>query len=405
MISISRAAGLFLLLLTVLGGCQSLPSANDRVIPKPVVVADGSAQRATLNAEVYDAATALVARRFYQDDFGGQDWPAEVARRRDTVVAQPDEPSFYRALNEALGLLGDAHTRATSPTMNQRRQQARLAETVQFGMRLWKAEGLWIVTFVRAGGAASDAGIQPGWYIDTVDGEPFDISDSYDGERRWRFIDAVDQPHETVMSARATARQAPLVTRRPDEVLLIQFDAFDRGNRQAILDRLEVELIHPPRAVIVDLRGNIGGQSDEIGPLLAPFFAEPRLFARVKFGWLPERRLRTRPGRSSFGGPLAVLTSEDSASAAEIYAAAVQEARRGIVVGRTTAGAVVGARHYALPDGGRLSVGVVSIQTADGHVLEKAGVTPDLEVAPSAADIRSGHDPVLEAAVRALLQP
>ena len=210
MVSLARAAVSVFFLLTGLGGCQSLPSANDRVIPTPVVVADGSVQRAALNAEVYDAAVELVARRFYQDDFGGQNWPAEAAQRRDAVLAQPDEPSFYRALNETLGLLGDAHTRATSPLMNRRRQQARLAETQQYGMSLTMAEGLWIVASVHPGTAAFDAGLQPGWYIDTVDGAPFDISASYDGERRWRFIDFANQPHETVMRARATARRPPL---------------------------------------------------------------------------------------------------------------------------------------------------------------------------------------------------
>ena len=67
--------------------------------------------------------------RFYKRDFGGVDWPAESAARRDAAIARPTEREFYIALNETLDLLGDRHTNAVTPTRPRgpRGRAARLA--------------------------------------------------------------------------------------------------------------------------------------------------------------------------------------------------------------------------------------------------------------------------------------
>ena len=143
----------------------------------------------------------------------------------------------------------------------------------------------------------------------------------------------------------------------------------------------------------------------EVGRLLSPFFAERRQFGTTEFRIFPDRHHWTRSGDLTFNGPVAVLTSPGSASGAEVYAAAIQEARRGLIVGRPTAGAVVGSLAYALPDGGRLSVGMVSFKTGGGALLEHLGVTPDIPARAAVADLRAGRDTALEVAVSALLQP
>lgn len=403
MTSFPRAAALAFLLLAVLCGCQSLPYADDGAIPTPVIVADGSTERAALNAEVYDAAVALVTRRFYRRDFGGLDWPARAAARRDEAVAQPDERGFYRALNTTLALLDDRHTNAVPPSINLRRQQIRLAESPQFGLTLTRSGDRFVVTRLRPDGPAAEAGVQPGWRVETVDGRPFEANRTYvETAGVWRFTDADDAVHEVTLAARPMSRAPPLVHRRPDGVLVVQFDEFDRATREAVLERLKVELADPPAAVVIDLRYNIGGLDSEVGHLLSPFFGQRLEYGVAEFGWLPDRHLSTRPGPVRFDGPLAVLTSGQSASGAELFAAFVQEQGRGPVVGSKTAGAVVGSRFFALPDGGRLGVGIVAFRTGAGAVLEQVGVTPDVVVEPTEADLRAGRDPVLTRAVEAL---
>ena len=398
---LARAGALVFVLLV--GACQSLPYADDGAIPTPVVVADGSAERVALNARVYDAAVDLVARRFYRRDFGGLDWPARAAALRDEAIAKPDERGFYRALNTTLALLNDRHTNAVPPSINLRRQQIRLTESPQFGLTLTRSGERFVVTRLRPDGPAAEAGVQLGWRVETVDERPFEADRTYvETAGAWRFTDADDAVHEVTMAARPMSRAPPLVDRRPDGVLVIQFDEFDRANREAVLERLKAELADPPSAVIIDLRYNIGGLDSEVGRLLSPFFGDRLEYGVAEFGWLPDRHLSTRPGPVRFDGPLAVLTSSQSASGAELFAAFVQEQGRGPVVGGKTAGAVVGSRFFALPDGGRLGVGIVAFRTGAGAVLEQVGVTPDVAVEPTEADLRAGRDPVLARAIESL---
>ena len=110
-----RAFGLALVAVLGLSACQTLPYANDRTVPPVVEVADASPEREALNARTYDAAVRWVSRRFYKRDFGGVDWTGETASRRAEAVAQPDEASFYRALNATLDLLDDPLVRRALP--------------------------------------------------------------------------------------------------------------------------------------------------------------------------------------------------------------------------------------------------------------------------------------------------
>ncbi len=402
MVSRLVATGLVASALLV-GACQSLPYTDDDRLPRVVTVANGSTERAALNEQVWDAAIPLVARRFYLKDYGGIDWPVEAAARRDGAVAQPDEVTFYAALNETLALLDDRHTRATRPAINLRQTEARLGQGLNFGFSITQAEGKSIVIEVVDGGPASAAGVRVGWMIDTVDGEPFDLQHSLAGRpRMFRFLDAADQAHDVEMTTVVMPHVAGTARRTPEGVLVLWLSAFDQPSRDWFLDRLRTEMVDPPRGIVVDLRGNPGGDAGDIGRLLSPFLADRTIYAVVEARSLFGQKRSTRRRDLTFDGPMAVLTSARSASAAELFAAAIQEAGRGPIVGGRTAGVVVGATHHDLPDGGRLSVGFTAVRTGGGVLLEKVGVTPDVPIAPSLADLRAGRDPILIAAIQAL---
>ncbi len=97
-----------------------------------------------------------------------------------------------------------------------------------------------------------------------------------------------------------------------------------------------------------------------------------------------------------YGGALLVLVDAASASTAELLAARLQETGRAVLIGETTAGAVVASRGINLPDGGLLSLGMREIRTGDGRLLEGTGVTPDLPAPWTPEAIREGRDPAWE---------
>ena len=108
---------------------------------------------------------------------------------------------------------------------------------------------------------------------------------------------------------------------------------------------------------------------------------------------------RTDRLRNVYRGPVVVLVSGRTASGAEMFAAAMQERKRGRIVGTgsSTCGCLVGvSRSINLADGGKLNVSDTDFRTARGHRVEGIGVLPDERVELTIADLRDGRDRALE---------
>ncbi|HWO10727.1 MAG TPA: S41 family peptidase [Polyangiaceae bacterium] len=102
---------------------------------------------------------------------------------------------------------------------------------------------------------------------------------------------------------------------------------------------------------------------------------------------------------------MAGATAERTAAAgcaAEIAAAAVQDHRRGRLVGRVTNGSVLNSRKYPLPDGGMMMVPVKDFHRAGNRRIEGVGVEPDVWIMPTIEDVRAGRDAALDKAIEEL---
>ena len=111
-------------------------------------------------------------------------------------------------------------------------------------------------------------------------------------------------------------------------------------------------------------------------------------------------------GSAHYAGRLVVLTSGQTASAAEILSAALQENGRAKIVGRRTAGALLAAVQASLPDKGLVQVSEYDVITMRGKRLEGVGLEPDLTVPVRTADqLRADEDPELAAALTLLSSP
>ncbi len=158
------------------------------------------------------------------------------------------------------------------------------------------------------------------------------------------------------------------------------------------------------QALILDLRGNRGGVVGSLQYLTGWFFSDNVLIATPD-GRKSMEPIFARGRKKPFTGELFVLVDSRSASGAELFARVMQIEHRGIVIGDRTAGAVRESRFYIFHDGELAPPYGVAISRADlvmsdGHSLEGAGVTPDVLVNPSAADIAAGRDPVLARAAQ-----
>jgi len=156
-------------------------------------------------------------------------------------------------------------------------------------------------------------------------------------------------------------------------------------------------------ALILDLRGNLGGVERELLRLLGAFTDHPDTIGTLQ---LRNERvpLVVRP-RRSFSGKLIVLVDSRSASAAEIFAAVIQMRERGAVLGDRTWGGVMRGRTYSHQVGVDrvvfygFSISDAAVRLADGSRLEGSGMTPREILLPTAADLAAGRDPVLSRAL------
>ncbi len=392
---------LALLAMLALGACQSIPYARFGEIPPAVRPVDGSPERRALNAEVYDAATDYVARLFYRRDFGGMNWRGEAAAHRAAAVAQPDEASFYVALEHLLERLDDDHTNAQSPTERVLVEARRAGEAIATYGFITRPEGdERYVGRVLPDTPASEARVQPGWRIVSADGvaphlappaiigrETALVFEDRDGGR----IDL------SLMGVEASAGPRRDLVTLPSGVVVLRFDDFDRPTLSWAQEVFAAFAEAPPPGMIIDLRGNGGGYFDVTALMLGHLF-DRQVDVSVWQGRIINRRWNTDPATHVYDGPLAVLIGPGSASGAEVFAAVIKEEGRGVLIGETTRGAVIGARTVNLPDGGGLTVGMIEMLTPRGFRIEGVGVTPDIVIANDWDAVARGEDPTMQAA-------
>lgn len=141
--------------------------------------------------------------------------------------------------------------------------------------------------------------------------------------------------------------------------------------------------------VVIDLRNNGGGSLMEAISLTGLFIKNGPV-VQVRSSSSPKPEVLTDDDPSiAYGGPLVVLTNRFSASASEIFAGAIQDYHRGVIVGESTYGkgtvqSVVPLDRYIQdPGAGSLKVTLQKYYRATGSSTQHKGVTPDVKL-PSA---------------------
>ena len=176
----------------------------------------------------------------------------------------------------------------------------------------------------------------------------------------------------------------------------IRYVRFDLFSEQDV-DRVLTVVDGAGKAgLILDLRYNHGGSADAQQRLLDRLLPGNTVYGRNR-GRAGEQVMRTDWFGKRYSGPLVVLIGRESASAAEITAAALKQRRRATLVGERTSGSVLNAVEFPLPDGGAVQVPVADFTAADGTRIEGVGVMPDIVAATPAEG-----DSALDRAVAAL---
>jgi carboxyl-terminal processing protease len=157
--------------------------------------------------------------------------------------------------------------------------------------------------------------------------------------------------------------------------------------------------------LVLDLRGNPGGAVTTLQRLIGHVFDKDMKVADFKARNETKPTIAKTRGKEAFTGKIIVLIDSESGSSSELFARLMQLEKRGVVIGERSAGAVMRSMTHSYQLGAeRLVMYFVSITNADaimsdGKSLEHAGVTPDEQVLPTAADLAAGRDPAMARAL------
>jgi carboxyl-terminal processing protease len=155
------------------------------------------------------------------------------------------------------------------------------------------------------------------------------------------------------------------------------------------IDKLKAQDIE---GIIIDLRGNGGGSLTE-STLLTGLFIDKGPVSQVRDGANRISVNRDKDGVSYYDGPLTVMVDRYSASASEIFSAAIQDYGRGVIVGEHTFGKGTVQQHrplgrvYDLYDKplGSIQYTIAKFYRINGGSTQHRGVLPDIAF-PSAID-------------------
>ena len=187
-------------------------------------------------------------------------------------------------------------------------------------------------------------------------------------------------------------------------VRVYNFDARCADETIAAIEQLRSE---GARKLIFDVRNNPGGFAEELVKLLDYLLPEGDLFRSVSFDGT--EKVDTSDEKY-LDMPMAVLVNGNSYSAAEFFAAALQEYEAAVVVGEPTVGKGYYQQTIPLGDGSAVALSTGKYFTPKGNSLAEKGITPTVRVdvdEETAAAIYDGtskpaEDPQLQAANKAL---
>jgi carboxyl-terminal processing protease len=388
--------------------------------------------------EVLEKAWKEINDHYYDPLFNGVNWTAVREKYLPLAEAAKDDEEFYSLMSRMTAELHDAHTRFNSPKQWEYRQNQ---QGVAVGMRTGYVEGKVAIVDVLADSSAARAGIEPGMIVATVDGEPVEeriaeaeknITPS-SSERITRLsvlrsvfagpleasitlgLQRADGSSFEVKLTRQVISTTPHVSGKqlPGGFVDLRFDQFRQWEVKELKEELEKASNAP--GLIIDLRTNGGGEGNAMAAMAGFFFPRRTLLAKIMHRKQVAKSERDggneeqndayagKEGGQIYAGPVVILMSESSGSAAELFAAGLQDAGRAKIAGAQSCGCVLGiTKHRVMKGGGVLEISEILWFSPKGRKLEGEGVIPDKAVAPTIASLREKRDLVLEEGVKML---
>lgn len=330
---------------------------------------------------------------------------------KDYIGELDEEKMLEAALKGYVAGLGDKYTEYLTNDELEDLMVSVNGNYVGIGIYMTKNDdGDILVLLPIEGSPAEEADLQTGDIIKKVDGkecnglELTDVSNMVKGEEGTKVNLEILRDNKTFSID---------VERRKVEIKYIESKVLD-GNIGYIemlgfeenctakfkeeLEKLKKQNIN---SLIIDLRENGGGLVTEAISMSELFVPMGNVILKTYDKNNIETVTKsTNPSAEKM--KVVVLVNENSASATEIFAAAIQDNEAGTIIGTTTYGKGIMQEVEPLAIGGALKVTIEEFRTPKGNKIHEVGITPDIEVENEKLTTEEAQDKQLQTAINFL---
>ncbi|HXZ27250.1 MAG TPA: S41 family peptidase [Terriglobales bacterium] len=293
----------------------------------------------------------------------------------------PDKAIYNGAIPGMLRVL-DPHSDFFDPKAFSALNEEQHGKYYGVGMTVGPRDSHIIVIAPFVGTPAYRAGIRPGDVIVAVDGVSTDgmgvqeVSDRLRGDKGTTVHitiarDGVDHPLEfTVVRGEIPRNSVDVKFLLRPGIGYIHVSTFNNLNTAGEV-AAALQEFGELKGLVLDLRGNPGGIVNEAVGVADQFLQKGQVVVTQRGRSSPEVVLRARHGASGKDYPIVVLVNRGTASAAEIFAGAIQDHDRGLIAGETTFGKGLVQSVYPLSDNAGLALTTARYYTPSGRLIQR----------------------------------
>lgn len=324
----------------------------------------------------------------------------------------------YGAIEGMLNSLGDeGHTAFLTPEQLQQKNSDISGKYSGIGARIGLKDTLPMIVAPFDGSPADQAGVKAGdiiMKVDDLDTSGLALDEVINHIRGEEGTDVtltllrVDDDEAVTLEITVTRGEIEIPAAAwsmvpGTEVALVRLSQFSANATESIQEAVNEAEAAGADAMILDVRNNPGGLLEQAINVSSQFLESGNVL-QEEDAHGNRREFKVRSGGVAADIPLVVLINEGSASSAEILAGAIQDHERGKLIGETTFGTGTVLQPYTLKDGSAIMLGTKQWLTADGRLIRKQGIEPDILLdLPIEADLLS-PDEVEEMTLEELLQ-
>ncbi len=325
-----------------------------------------------------------------------------------------DQDMVYGAISGMVASLNDPYTVYMTPEETNEFDQNLNGQLEGIGAELTVRDGALVVVYPLKNSPAEKAGLVPGDIVYKIDGELtsemtlFDAIMKIRGEKGTRVVltimrEGKNEPFEVEIVRDEVTVESVSMMDKGKGIYYLSINQFNDTTKPEFDSKVKELLLLEPKGLILDLRYNGGGYLDISVDIASEF-----LNANLKVSTIKRRAESDNEVLYTSGNPrlpdvpLVVLINGGSASASEIVAGAIQDYKRGVIMGETSFGKGSVQEVDKLNDGSSIRMTIAKWYTPLDKNVDGEGITPDIEVKMSDDDAEEEKDPQLDAAIKYL---